>query len=181
MIYAFFANGFEETEAITSIDIIRRAGLDVKLISITNDLMVTGSHGITIKAEALFEETNFDDAELLLLPGGMPGTKNLDAHAGLCELLQNSAEQGIKLAAICAAPSVFGNLGLLNGEKATCYPGFEEYLIGAETSKDNVVVSSNQYITSRGVGTAIDFGLKIVEILKDKKIADELAAAIIYK
>ena len=181
MIYAFFANGFEETEAIAPIDIIRRAGLDVKLISVTNELMVTGSHGITIKTEALFSETNFSDAELLLLPGGMPGTKNLDAHAGLCELLQDSAEQGIKMAAICAAPSVFGNLGLLNGEKATCYPGFEEYLIGAEVSTENVVVSSNQFITSRGAGTAMEFGLKIVEVMKGAKIAEELAAAIIYK
>lgn len=181
MIYAFFANGFEETEAIAPIDIIRRAGLDVKLISVTNELMVTGSHGITIKTEALFSETDFSDAELLLLPGGMPGTKNLDAHAGLCELLQDSAEQGIKMAAICAAPSVFGNLGLLNGEKATCYPGFEEYLIGAEVSTENVVVSSNQFITSRGAGTAMEFGLKIVEVMKGAKIAEELASAIIYK
>ncbi len=180
MIYVFFANGFEETEAITPIDIMRRAGLDVKLISVTNNLMVTGSHGIAVKTDALFEDTNFDDAELLMLPGGMPGTKNLDAHAGLCELLQNSAENKIKLAAICAAPMVLGNLGLLNGQKATCYPGFEEYLLGAEVCKEPVVVS-NQYITSRGAGTAMEFGLKIVEILKDSRIAEELASAIIYK
>lgn len=181
MIYVFFANGFEESEAIVPIDIMRRAGLEVTLISTTNDTMVTGSHGIVIKTDAKFNDVDFDDAELLVLPGGMPGTKNLDAHAGLCELLQTSAEKGIKLAAICAAPMVFGNLGLLNGEKATCYPGFEEHLIGAEYLEKNVVVSSNQFITSRGAGTAMDFGLKIVEILKNSKIAEELASAIIYR
>ncbi|MBR2262048.1 MAG: DJ-1/PfpI family protein [Paludibacteraceae bacterium] len=181
MIYVFFANGFEESEAIVPIDIMRRAGLEVTLISTTNDIMVTGSHGIVIKTDAKFNDVDFEDAELLVLPGGMPGTKNLDAHAGLCELLQTSAEKGIKLAAICAAPMVFGNLGLLNGEKATCYPGFEEHLIGAEYLEKNVVVSSNQFITSRGAGTAMDFGLKIVEILKNSKIAEELASAIIYR
>lgn len=181
MIYVFFANGFEESEAIVPIDIMRRAGLDVTLISTTNDIMVTGSHGIVIKTDAKFNDVDFEDAELLVLPGGMPGTKNLDAHAGLCELLQTSAEKGIKLAAICAAPMVFGNLGLLNGEKATCYPGFEEHLIGAEYVEKNVVVSSNQFVTSRGAGTAMDFGLKLVEILKNSKIAEELASAIIYR
>lgn len=180
MIYAFFANGFEESEAIVPIDVMRRAGLEVKLISTTNDLMVTGSHGITIKTEELFDNVNFDDAELLFLPGGMPGTKNLDAHAGLCELIQTSAEKGVKLAAICAAPMVFGNLGLLNGEKATCYPGFEEHLLGATFVKEEVVVS-NQFITARGAGTSMTLGLKIVEILKDEKFAKELAAAIIYR
>ena len=180
MIYAFFANGFEESEAIVPIDIMRRAGLEVKLISITNELMVTGSHGITIKTEELFDNVDFSDAELLFLPGGMPGTKNLDAHAGLCELLQSTAEKGVKLAAICAAPMVLGNLGLLNGEKATCYPGFEEYLLGATFVKEEVVVS-NQFITSRGAGTSMALGLKIVEILKDEKIAKELAGAIIYR
>ena len=180
MIYAFFANGFEETEAIAPIDVMRRAGLDVKLVSITNDLMVTGSHGISVKTEVLFDEVDFDDAELLFLPGGMPGTKNLDAHAGLCELLQKSAEKGIKMAAICAAPMVFGNLGLLNGEKASCYPGFEEHLIGATLEKNEVVVSG-QFITSRGAGTAMALGLKIVELMKDEKIAKELASAIIYR
>lgn len=180
MIYAFFATGFEETEAIAPIDVMRRAGLEVKLISVTNDLMVTGSHGIAIKTDDLFDNINFDDAELLFLPGGMPGTKNLDAHAGLCELLQSSAEKGVKLAAICAAPMVFGNLGLLNGEKATCYPGFEEHLLGATFVKEEVVVS-NQFITSRGAGTAMELGLKIVEVIKDEKIANELAGAIIYR
>jgi protein deglycase len=110
----------------------------------------------------------------------MPGTKNLDAHAGLCELLQDSAENPkIKLAAICAAPSVFGNLGLLNGEKAVCYPGFEDQLIGATVLKDPVVVS-NQFITARGAGAAMKFALKLVEVLKGKTFADELADAIVY-
>jgi 4-methyl-5(b-hydroxyethyl)-thiazole monophosphate biosynthesis len=151
----------------------------VKLISITDELLVTSSHGVTIKADTTFDETDFNNAEMLFLPGGMPGTKNLDAHAGLCELLQDSAEKGVKLAAICAAPSVFGNLGLLNGEEATCYPGFEDQLMGASLSEDPVVVSNN-FITARGAGVAMKFALKLVEVLKGKKIAEELAAAIIY-
>lgn len=179
MIYVFLANGFEETEAVVPIDILRRAGFDVKLISITDELLVTSSHGVTIKADTTFDETDFNDAEMLFLPGGMPGTKNLDAHAGLCELLQDSAEKGVKLAAICAAPSVFGNLGLLNGKEATCYPGFEEQLMGASVSENPVVVSDN-FITARGAGVAMKFALKLVEVLKGKKIAEELAAAIIY-
>jgi 4-methyl-5(b-hydroxyethyl)-thiazole monophosphate biosynthesis len=179
MIYVFLANGFEETEAVVPIDILRRAGFDVKLISITDELLVTSSHGVTIKADTTFDETDFNNAEMLFLPGGMPGTKNLDAHAGLCELLQDSAEKGVKLAAICAAPSVFGNLGLLNGEEATCYPGFEDQLMGASLSEDPVVVSNN-FITARGAGVAMKFALKLVEVLKGKKIAEELAAAIIY-
>lgn len=179
MIYVFLANGFEETEAVVPIDILRRAGFDVKLISITDELLVTSSHGVTIKADTTFDETNFNDAEMLFLPGGMPGTKNLDAHAGLCELLQDSAEKGVKLAAICAAPSVFGNLGLLNGKEATCYPGYEDQLMGASVSENPVVVSDN-FITARGAGVAMKFALKLVEVLKGKKIAEELAAAIIY-
>lgn len=179
MIYVFLANGFEETEAVVPIDILRRAGFDVKLISITDELLVTSSHGVTIKADTTFDETDFNDAEMLFLPGGMPGTKNLDAHAGLCELLQDSAEKGVKLAAICAAPSVFGNLGLLNGKEATCYPGYEDQLMGASVSENPVVVSDN-FITARGAGVAMKFALKLVEVLKGKKIAEELAAAIIY-
>lgn len=179
MIYVFLANGFEETEAVVPIDILRRAGFDVKLISITDELLVTSSHGVTIKADTTFDETDFNDAEMLFLPGGMPGTKNLDAHAGLCELLQDSAEKGVKLAAICAAPSVFGNLGLLNGKEATCYPGYEDQLMGASVSENSVVVSDN-FITARGAGVAMKFALKLVEVLKGKKIAEELAAAIIY-
>lgn len=179
MIYAFFANGFEESEAIVPIDILRRAGLDVKLVSVTDDLMVTGSHGMTLKTEVFFDDVDFKDAELLFLPGGMPGTKNLDAHAGLCELLQDSAEKGVFLAAICAAPSVFGGLGLLNGETATCYPGFEDKLIGAKVTKNPVEVSHN-FITGKGAGAAMKFALKLVEVLKGEKIATELSAAIVY-
>lgn len=179
MIYAFLANGFEETEAVVPIDILRRAGFDVKLVSITDELLVTSSHGVTIKADATFEDTDFENTELLFLPGGMPGTKNLDAHAGLCELLQDSAEKGVKMAAICAAPSVFGNLGLLNGESATCYPGFEEQLLGATISEESVVVSRN-FITGKGAGVAMEFAFKLVEILKGEKFAEELAAAVIY-
>ena len=117
---------------------------------------------------------------MLILPGGVPGTPNLKAHKGLQQLICKSAEQGIYLAAICAAPTVYGELGLLKGKKATCYPGLENGLLGAEVVYDNVATDGN-FITSRGVGTAIDFSLRLVELLKNKAEADKIAKAIVYQ
>lgn len=171
--YVFLANGFEETEAIAPIDVMRRAGIDVTTVSITGEKVVTSSHNVPVLADKLFDEVNYADAKLLVLPGGMPGTKNLAAHAGLCKLLVE-APQEVILGAICAAPSVFGNLGLLKGEKATCYPGFEEMLLGAEFVKEKVVVS-HRFVTSRGAGTAIHFGLSLVAQVKSADFAENLA------
>ncbi len=178
MVYLFLADGCEEVEALTVVDILRRADIEIKTVSIMGRNNVISSHKIEIVADVMFE-TIEDDAEMLILPGGIPGTPNLAAHEGLDQLIRKSAEKGIYLAAICAAPTVYGEKGLLKGKKATCYPGMETGLMGAEVSYNNVVVDGN-FITSRGLGTAIDFGLKLVEILRDKKLADAIAQKIVY-
>lgn len=179
MVYLFMADGFEEVEGLTVVDLVRRAGIELKTVSIMGRIEVTGAHGIEVKADCLFEDMK-EPAEMLILPGGVPGTPNLKAHKGLQQLICKSAEQGIYLAAICAAPTVYGELGLLKGKKATCYPGLENGLLGAEVVYDNVAADGN-FITSRGVGTAIDFSLKLVELLKNKAEADKIAKAIVYQ
>ncbi len=179
MVYLFMADGFEEVEGLTVVDLVRRAGIELKTVSVMGRIEVTGAHGIEVKADCLFEDMK-EPAEMLILPGGVPGTPNLKAHKGLQQLICKSAEQGIYLAAICAAPTVYGELGLLKGKKATCYPGLENGLLGAEVVYDNVAADGN-FITSRGVGTAIDFSLKLVELLKNKAEADKIAKAIVYQ
>lgn len=179
MVYLFLADGCEEVEALTVVDILRRAEIEVETVSIMGRNHVISSHNVEIVADILFEAIT-DDAEMLILPGGIPGTPNLAAHAGLDRLIRESADKGIYLAAICAAPTVYGEKGLLKGRKATCYPGMEDGLTGAEVSYDKVVTDGN-FITSRGLGTAIDFGLKLVEILKDKDTADAIAHKIVYR
>ena len=124
----FTADGFEEIEGLTVVDLLRRAGADTQMVSISDSLSVKGSHSIEIKADTFFEDVNYGEADLLVLPGGMPGTLHLGGHEGLCSLLKEFHEQGKKVAAICAAPSVLGKLGILKGKKAVCYPGFEEKL-----------------------------------------------------
>lgn len=172
--YIFLANGFEETEAIAPIDVMRRAGIDVTIVSVTGDKMVTSSHNVTVLADKLFDELDYADVKLLVLPGGMPGTTNLAAHKGLADLLVRSAAKDIILGAICAAPSVFGQLGLLKGQKATCYPGFEDKLTGAEVMKDQVVVSG-KFVTSCGAGPAMKFGLALVAQVMGADFAENLA------
>lgn len=179
MVYLFMADGFEEVEGLTVVDLVRRAGIELKTVSVMGRIEVTGAHGIEVKADCLFEDMK-EPAEMLILPGGVPGTPNLKAHKGLQQLICKSAEQGIYLAAICAAPTVYGELGLLKEKKATCYPGLENGLLGAEVVYDNVAADGN-FITSRGVGTAIDFSLKLVELLKNKAEADKIAKAIVYQ
>ena len=131
-IYVFLAEGFEEVEALTPVDVLRRAGLPVKTVSITGVLTVNGAHGVPVVADMVFEEVKEEDAEMIVLPGGLPGATNLDAHEGLGKLIMTFAEAGRPLSAICAAPLVYGKRGLLKGKKVTCYPGFEKYLEGAE-------------------------------------------------
>ncbi|MDY3249620.1 MAG: DJ-1 family glyoxalase III [Candidatus Choladocola sp.] len=178
-VYVFLADGFEEIEGLTVVDILRRAGIDTVTVSISNKKEVTGSHKIELKADALFDEVNKEEAVMYVLPGGMPGTNYLAAHDGLRELLTEAEADGKKVAAICAAPSVLGGLGLLKGKKAICYPGFEEKLTGAEVTMAPVV-EDDFVTTSRGMGTAIPFALALVAQLKDRKTADELAKAIIW-
>lgn len=177
--YIFLADGFEEIEGLTVVDILRRAGVEIQMVSMMGHKELTGSHGIPVVADAVFEKTDFSDGTLFVLPGGMPGTKRLAAHEGLATLLKEKDAEGKRLAAICAAPSVLGGLGLLKGKRAACYPGFEEALTGAEVSFDPVVVSGN-ITTSRGMGTAIPFALALTEQLAGKEKADALAKGIIY-
>ena len=165
--YCFLADGFEEVEALAVTDVLHRSGVDVKLVSVTGQYQVESSHGIIIKAHELFENIE-DDADLLFLPGGMPGTTNLAGHSGLCEMIKKHNERGGYIAAVCAAPSVLGINGLLKGKKATCYPGFEDKLYGAEVctaDRSKRVVRDGNIITSRGMGTSVELGLELVGIL----------------
>ncbi len=178
-VYVFLATGFEEIEALTVVDLLRRAKLDCKMVSVMNDRQVTSSHNVTVTADYLFSEIA-DDADMLVLPGGIPGTPNLAAHEGLCQMLQRYQKAGKWLAAVCAAPTVLGGLGILDGKCATCYPGKMEELICGQKLTESVVVDGN-VITSRGMGTCIDFGLKLIELLTSKDKADEIANAIVYR
>lgn len=178
-VFIFLADGFEEIEGLTVVDLLRRAKITITMVSITGDLYVTGSHMITTKADVLFEQVDFSSADMLVLPGGMPGTKHLSEHEGLDRLLKRFKEEGKKLAAICAAPSVLGQKGLLVGKKATSFPGFEDSLTGAEVKKDAVVTDGN-IVTSRGLGTAIDFALAIIRNLVSEDEAARIAESIQY-
>ncbi len=179
-VYIFLADGFEEIEALTVVDVLRRANIDIVTISMTGNMLVTGSHRITTVAEALFDNMDYSDADMLVLPGGMPGTKNLGEHPGLDALLKDFAAKKKKIAAICAAPRVLGTKGLLEGKKATCYPGHEEALHGAKHMREDVVVDGN-IITSRGMGTAIDFSLAIIRKLKGAEEAKRISDQIQYR
>ena len=177
-IAVFLADGFEEIEAVSIIDILRRADIETTTISISGNREVNGSHKIKILADKLFNEINIDDYSMIVLPGGMPGSKNLNEHPGLREQILNFHEQNKMLGAICAAPLVFGNLGILKNKKATCYPGYENQLHGAVVTGEKTEVSGN-IITGKGAGVAIDFALKIVETIKGEPFATELARKMI--
>ena len=177
-VFLFLAEGFEETEAVATMDVMLRGGLDVVSISITGNLLVTGAHGITVKADTLFEKADISAGDLLVLPGGMPGASNLNAHAGVKSALKQFAASRKKIAAICAAPLVLGGLDLLQGKKATAYPGYESTLKGA-TYVNSPTVKDGNIITGRGPGFAYEFGLAIVEELQGKAKADEVATGLL--
>lgn len=162
-IYVFLANGFEEVEALTPIDVLRRAGLEVQTVSVMQNPIVRGAHGVSIIADYMVDEI-FAEPEMLVLPGGMPGATNLDENEDLDKLIMRHAAEGKPFAAICAAPLVLGKRGLLKGKKATCYPGFEGYLEGAEYTAALVEKDGN-IITGKGPGAAMDFAFAIVEML----------------
>ena len=174
-----FADGFEEIEGLTVVDILRRAGVETRTVSITERRLVTGSHQILVTADSCIKETDFSEAELLVLPGGMPGTLHLLDHATVNEVIKKFAGEGKLVAAICAAPSVLGAAGILEGRRATCHPGFEEKLTGAATSEDAVVVDGN-IITSRGMGTAIPFALEIVRYFADDAAVEHIKDGLVY-
>lgn len=179
-IYVFLADGFEEIEGLTVVDLLRRAGEEVVTVSVMERKEIVGSHQICLLADALFEELDFADAGILVLPGGMPGTRHLGEYEPLTRLLADWNAKGGKIAAICAAPSVLGDLGLLKGRVAVCYPGFEKRLAGAQIGSRSVAVDGN-ITTSRGLGTAIDFSLALVEQLQGEGKAEEIRKSIIYR
>lgn len=174
--FIFLAHGFEEIEAITVIDVLRRGGMNVKTVSITSALQVTGAHGITVNADVLFDNTLFTNAEWLILPGGMPGATNLYEFAPLQGLLRRQAEsKNGRIAAICASPAVvLGQLGLLKGHPATCYPGFEEQLIGADIKQQAVVVD-NKFVLGNGPANALVWALAILKEEKGALEAESVA------
>ena len=176
----FMADGCEEIEALTVVDMCRRAGIDIQMISIMDKMQVVGSHKIAFEADAMYDDVHYEELDGVVLPGGMPGTLNLGAHAGVNAVIKEFDKAGKLVAAICAAPSVLGEAGLLEGRAATSYPGFEEKLKGAEL-KENPVAVSEHIITSRGMGTAIDFSLAIIAHFLGQEKAEELAKQIIYK
>lgn len=175
----FFAPGYEEIEALTVVDLCRRAGVETVMVSVTGEKKVMGSHGIDVVMDQVFEEVDFDSLDMIVLPGGLPGTTNLEAHEGLMEQTDRFYGEGKGVAAICAAPSIFGHRSYLKGRNACSYPSFESHLEGAKVSSRSVEVSDH-VITSRGMGCAIDFGLAIVECFCGKDKAGELARGIIY-
>lgn len=177
--YIFFAEGFEEIEALTVVDLLRRANIEITMVSITGNELVTGSHQISTLTEILFEDTDYEDADLLILPGGMPGTNHLMKHEGLDRLLKEFHKKGKSLAAICAAPKILGMKGILEGKSATCYPGHEDSLLGADY-RNVEVVSDGNIVTSKGLGTAIDFSLEIIKRLIGENEARKIAETIQY-
>ncbi|MCQ2431072.1 MAG: DJ-1/PfpI family protein [Clostridia bacterium] len=177
MVYLFLADGFEEVEALTPLDLLRRAGAEIQTVGVTGKA-VTGSHGITVTADITTDEMVLDSAlEMIILPGGMPGTSNLDRSAAVHDAIRYAAERGITIGAICAAPSIIGKLGLLTGRSAICYPGFEKYLVDANISAKSVVTDEN-FITAKGMGVALQFGLTLVTALYGEEVSDKIRASV---
>ena len=179
MIYMFLADGFEEIEALCPLDLFRRAELDVTTVGVGKS-QITGAHGITVTADMTDADFTSADLEMIFLPGGMPGTKNLDASATVHKAIADAVKNDAYVCAICAAPMILGKLGLLRDKNAVCYPGFEEYLDGA-TIPDKKVVRDGKIITAKGMGAAVEFGLAIVSELCGEKVAEDLAVATISK
>jgi 4-methyl-5(b-hydroxyethyl)-thiazole monophosphate biosynthesis len=167
------ADGFEEAEALVPFDILTRCGLSCNLVSFSETEIVKGSHGISVVANMMLKDLDLSDAECIVFPGGGMGTENLDKNTEIDNIIKKAVDKGIIIGAICAAPSVLGKRGYLKGLKATCYPGFEKYLAGAEISSDRVVCSG-KIITAKGAGAAFDFGYALASRLKDENTAKEV-------
>ncbi len=178
MVYVYLADGFEEMEALAPVDILRRCGVEVKTVGVTGKT-VAGAHGICVEADILPEAVKLEEAQMLILPGGLPGTTNLEKDCRVTDAVAKANAQGKYIAAICAAPSVFGHMGLLQGKNATCYPGFETELHGAIASQDGVVCDGN-IITAKGAGRASDFGFLLAGLLVGGEKALEVRRAMQY-
>ena len=179
MIYIILSDGFEEIEALTPLDILRRGGCNVKTVSLNNTEYVRGSHNILIAADIKYDEMP-DDIDMLVFPGGMPGSTNIDKSKKTDLLIEKALRSNAHIAAICAAPMILGKRGILKGKKAVCYPGFEEYLLGAEVTNDRVVTDKN-VTTAIGMGAALEFAHELLKISADEKTADRIVGAVYPK
>lgn len=180
MIYMFLADGFEEVEALCPLDILRRAGLEVTTVGIGKDTII-GAHGITVQADIPDVMYRDSSPDMIILPGGMPGSSNLDESKTVDAALRAAARKGAYLCAICAAPMVLGKRGYLNGKRAVCYPGFEQHLEGATVSETETVVRDGNMITAKGMGVALEFGLELVRTLKNDETAEQIKKSIFAK
>ncbi len=180
MVYMFLANGFEEVEALCPLDLLRRAGVEVTTVGVGGESVV-GAHGIIVGTD--MPEIMYRDSapEMIILPGGMPGAENLDNSRIVDSAIRAASRNGAYLAAICAAPMILGKRGQLIGKRAVCFPGFEEYLEGAEVETEKTVVCDGNIITAKGMGAAFEFGLALVEALKGKDVADRIKASVFAK
>lgn len=177
MVYLFLADGFEEIEALTPIDMLRRAKIDVTSVSINETRLVTGAHGIEVFADKTIADITPNDIDAVILPGGLPGADNLRYNPAVQAFIDVAVKEEKLVCAICAAPRILGEKGLLKGKKAICYPGFEQYLTGAEIV-DTGCVRDGNIITSKGMGKAVDFSCAIIEALLDKTTAEKIKGSI---
>ena len=179
-VYVFLANGFEDVEALIPVDVLRRGGVEVVTVSVVDDSQVVETaHRVQVVADAMFDECDFSDADLLMLPGGMPGASNLNEHEGVRQALLRQAAAGRRVAAICAAPLVLGGLGLLRGKRATCYPGFEQTLEGA-TYTGELCTQDGLVTTGEGPAAAFPFAFSLLEQLAGSDIARQIAVGMRY-
>jgi 4-methyl-5(b-hydroxyethyl)-thiazole monophosphate biosynthesis len=180
MVYIFLGNGFEEIEALSVCDILRRGGVDVKLAGV-GGLKITGGHGITVTADIQVSEIKYDRAEMLIIPGGVSGVESIERSTECSEIIKNAAQKGIPLAAICAGPRVLAKLSLLKGKKITCYPGMEKEMTGAIADTTKATVSDGSLITGRAAGAALDFAFMLLEALKGQAVAEKIRLGIYYE
>ena len=179
MVYILLATGFEEAEALVPTDLLRRAGIDVALVSLEGD-PVTGGHGITVQADRSLGQVNLQDADMVVLPGGGQGVQNLGKHPAVAALVQEAIDRDLWLAAICAAPTLLARWGHLKGKRAVCYPGLEARMTGAVTCMDAGVVEDGKLITGRAAGSAFDFGLALIRVLAGAEESEKVRHAIHY-
>lgn len=176
MVYVFLADGFEIIEALAPVDMLRRAKIDVKTVGVSSEI-VTSSCGVGVKCDMTIDEFDFYDVEAVVLPGGMPGTLNLENSSAVQKVIDNANNTNAFICAICAAPSILGHKGLLSGKKAVCFPGFENSLEGCEQCRE-YVVTDGKFITAKGAGVCIEFGLEIVKQLRGGELSDEIRKSI---
>ncbi len=179
MVYVLLGEGFEESEAVVPVDLLRRAGVEVSLVGLKGD-KVTSSHGVTVVCDCALKDVDEQRSQMLMLPGGLGGVDAISADEGALGVIQRCADRGAYIAAICAAPTILARLGLLDRRKAVCYPGMEEQMLSAVVQKDKTVVVDGHLITGQAAGSSFDFGLKLVEVLKGAEAAETVRRAVHY-